>query len=61
MTAASVAATWALLRPKMTVRWSFERRKLFCVSHAAMNFAAVMSAIMIAATSMLSQSRKKAR
>ena len=61
MTAASVAATWALLSPKMTVRWSFDSRKLFCVSQAAMNFATVIRAIMTAATSRLSQSRKKAR
>ena len=31
ITAASVAATCAELKPKITVRWSRESRKVFCV------------------------------
>ena len=56
ITAANVAATWAELKPKMTVRWSGESRKVFCVNHAATNFAAVISTIIMAATSRLSLS-----
>ena len=49
------------VNPNITVRWSLERRNVFWVSHAAMNFAKVINAIITAATLILSQSRKKAR
>ncbi len=61
MTAASVAATWALLRPKSSVRWSRVRRNVFCVSTAARYLASVMPTIMAALTSIVCQSLKKAR
>ena len=61
MTAASVAAAWALLSPKITLRWSTDRRKVFCVSQAAAYFAAVATMIITIPTLIVSKLVKKAR
>ena len=61
MTAAKVAAAWALLSPKMTRLWSADRWKVFWVSQAAAYFATVATTIMIIPTLMVSKLVKNTR
>ena len=61
ITAANVAAACALLKPKITLRWSVDRWKVFWVIQAAMYLAAVATIIMISPTLMVSKLVKNVR